>query len=203
MKIVFFLSIMLWGLLIALLLWIYIKIKDSVDIKELLGPPKESPEDSYKKELKKIKEDIFNLKGRSNEMPFFYNGLVNGIAKGNEELGNGHLIMAEICFRREIIKKPEQPNAWVGLAHAYSALKRYDEALDAVKMAIKLDQKEPLYNRDGQISIIHAEILAKLERCEEAVGVLKNEVLVLNPEFKKAKNLLEKCEKTIQEKDKE
>lgn len=203
MKIVFFLSIILWGLLIALLLWIYIKIKDSVDIKELLGPPKESPEDSYKKELKKIKEDIFNLKGRSNEMPFFYNGLVDGIAKGNEELGNGHLIMAEICFRREIIKKPEQPNAWVGLGHAYSALSRYEEALDAIKTAKRLDENEPLFNREGQISIIHAEILEKLGRCEEAADVLKNEVLVLNPEFKKAKNLLEKCEKKIREKENE
>lgn len=203
MKYIVFLSIILWGLLIALLLWIYIKFKDRLDIDEVLEPSKKKDEEALRRELKKIREDILILKGRSNEMPFFYNGLVDGISKGNEELVNRHLIMAEICFLREIVKNPEQANAWVGLAHAYSALKRYDEASDAIKMAIKLDKKEPLFNRDGQISIIHAEILVKLERCEEAVDVLKNEVLELNPEFKKAKNLLKKCERKIREKDKE
>lgn len=185
----------LWGLLIALILWVYFKIKARLNLKDLLDPI-EQPTAAFNKEVKKIKEDIVNLRGRLNEMLFFIDDdAVGGIAKGNEELGNGHLIMAEICFLREIFKKWDQPNAWVGLAHAYSALKRYEEALDAIKMAIKLDQKDPLFNREGQISIIYAEILIKLGRITEAAAVLENEVLAINPGFKKAQKLLEECKR--------
>lgn len=192
---VFFLVTMfLWGLLIVILLWIYSKLKGRLDLEDLLEPSKEKPGDDFDKELKEIKEDIAYLKGRMNDWPvFFDDDTVGGIARGNEELGKGHLIMAEICFLQDIFKKSDQPNAWVGLAHAYSALKRYEEALDAIKIAIKLDQKDPLFNREGQISVIHAEILIKLGRCKDAVAVLEKEVLVINPHFKKAQNLLKEC----------
>ncbi|MCP4154046.1 MAG: tetratricopeptide repeat protein [bacterium] len=139
-----------------------------------------------KGELKKIIKDI----------PSFYKGLpLEGIAKGNEELASGNLKMAEVCFMLEIIKNPElaPANAWVGLAHTYSALKRDDEALEAIKMGIIIDRRDPIFNKLGQISMAKAELLSKLKRFPEAIETIDKEVLVVNSTWKKARELLASC----------
>ena len=139
------------------------------------------------KEFEKSQELIFV----SDRIP------VDGIVKGNEEIEERNFTIAEIYFKQELFRRPEQTNAWVGLAHSYCGLERYREALDAIRTAIKLDRKNPYFNKSGQISIIEAEILVKLERFSEAREVLEREVLVINPFFKKAKQLLDECNRVI------
>lgn len=146
--------------------------------------------------LKKEFEEMINASLISNGLP------VDGIVKGNEEINNRNFKVAEIYFKQELFQKPEQANAWVGLAQTYSGLERYKEALNSIRTAIKQDLKNPQFNKLGQISIIQAEILIKLGLFEEAKNVLENDVLVKNPNFLKAKRLLKECEKELSQKKK-
>lgn len=122
---------------------------------------------------------------------------VDGIARGNEEIGNKNFKIAEIYFKQELFRNPEQTNAWVGLAHAYAGLEQFKEALNSIRTAIRLDQRDPYFNKLGQISVIQAEVLMELGRFNDARDVLEKEVLELNPDFGKAKALLEKCDVRI------
>ncbi|MCP4216627.1 MAG: tetratricopeptide repeat protein [bacterium] len=133
-----------------------------------------------KEEFEVFREDFFNPD----------NPLVDGIVNGNDEIGRGNFRKAELDFKQELFRNPDQANAWVGLAHAYTGRKRFMEALKAIETAIALDSKSPFYNKLGQVSIIKAEILMKLERYTEAVEVLEKEVLAVKPDFRKALELL-------------
>jgi tetratricopeptide (TPR) repeat protein len=142
---------------------------------------------SINNELSAFKENLYNY----TDLP------IDGIAKGNEELANNNFKLAEVYYMQELFKNPNQANAWVGLARSYSGMENYKEALNAIRTAVKLDRNKPLFNKDGQISIIQAEVLMKLNRYKEAHEVLENEVLVINPNFKKAQKLLSECNKSI------
>lgn len=119
---------------------------------------------------------------------------IDHLILGNQELDKGNYELAEIHFRQEILKTANNVNALVGLARTYLATGKLKEALKEIDNAIMLDQKNPRFNNLGQLSMIKAEILVDLGEYTEA-EILLEEILNLNPEYIKAKLLLENCKK--------
>jgi tetratricopeptide (TPR) repeat protein len=115
---------------------------------------------------------------------------IDHLILGNQALENGNYELAEIQFRQEILKTVNNVNALVGLARTYLTSGRLKEALRAIDEALKLDQKNPRFNNLGQLWMIKAEILIDLGQYKEAEILLK-EILKLNPDYIKAKLLLE------------
>jgi len=162
--------------------------------------------DQFNKEKEVFKSRVdYGLDHLDTKFTDFFNALfiisnglpVDGIVRGNEEISNNNFELATIYLKQEIFRNPEQTNAWVALAHAYSGLERYKDALNSIRYALKLEQKNPYFNRMGQVSIICAEILMKLHSYKEALVLLEREVLVINPRFEKAHRLIQDCRKKI------
>ncbi len=143
----------------------------------------------FKNEFSLLKDNLFILNG----LP------VDGLLKGNEEIQNGNYKLAEIYLKQELFKNPSNINAWVSLAITYRYLCRYNDAINSIDQALKLDVKKNTFNAKGQISMVQAEILVAYKSYEKAIEIIEKDVLTKNPGFHKAQNLLKKCKSKLKE----
>jgi tetratricopeptide (TPR) repeat protein len=121
--------------------------------------------------------------------------------EASHEFNKGNFKISEIYLYDVLIINPHYPNAWVRLSQIYLRFNRFNEALYSINRSLALDEQDPRLNEEGQLHIIKAEILMKSGKDEEAKNILEN-VLEINPDYKKAKNLLNQCIKKLKAEDK-
>ncbi len=74
--------------------------------------------------------------------------------------GQNLLDEAVVAFQKLIENFPDEIEGYMGLAHTYERAKNYDQAIEAVKLAIKIDPNDSLaysslsafYQRKGMIT---------------------------------------------------
>ncbi len=152
------------------------------------------------KENSSLKAQLDKLNGQLQHMKYTPPGTAHAISRGNDALHKKDYRTARLLFFNEIGNFPDQANAWMGLALAYSGLDEFEDALHAFECAVSLDEQNPMYNTLAQVSIKKAELLVNMARYPEAKNTLEMEVLPKNPDSRRALELLEKCNKDIRKK---
>ncbi len=122
---------------------------------------------------------------------------VDRLTKANKEMCDGNLKIAEIYLEQELFRDPKHVNAWIGLARVFLGLERFKEALESINTALKLESRNPRFDNWGQVSMIKVKALMNLNEYKEAKALIENDILVKNPDYEEAKELLEVCKNKL------
>lgn len=113
----------------------------------------------------------------------------NWISIGVHELERKNYDLAELYSRLEILKDIDYVNAWVNLARIRLSSGNHKKALQAITIALKIDEHWPIFNVMGQIDLTHATILGVNKQFDKAKEIT-DKVLAKNPYSDVAKKLL-------------